>query len=444
MSENFNIRNINRQVGSTVKTWGSNRYNSGIAAPFNNVIDTSMDTIVTAIGSFIITKITDAIQTSITFKTGVRYSDQWMEEALYGILYQHNTIKKRGNLRLTNAGRFSDGSGLYYKLEDGIHNLKYRNYKIMLSIETNNGSSPTGRISESRTYIVSTYTKESEKFVNNFERDMIIYRNSLIKIKSDSPVVNVYRDGHEGDGYTYWMKGTAINKRRLNTVYLPIETKEKIVDTVNTFFASKERYKVHGIAWNLKILLYGKPGVGKDTITKMIASEWNRNLYYVTGGKSSRFIPEAISSDSDDVQHPLFLISDVDKYPYFINDTEVDLGESEGVNDKENRLEYKQAFGRMINALDGIMSGEGRIIIMTTNNIEKFSPVFLRPGRIDLLMEIGYVTPEVFRKYVKDFYQVILPENIKLKKNDLTVGTLQFDVLFRKLSAEEFIKQYVK
>ena len=32
-------------------------------------------------------------------------------------------------------------------------------------------------------------------------------------------------------------------------------------------------------------------------------------------------------------------------------------------------------------------------------------------------MEIGYVTPEVMRKYVWDFYHVELPMNIELNNN---------------------------
>ena len=57
---------------------------------------------------------------------------------------------------------------------------------------------------------------------------------------------------------------------------------------------------------------------GKDSIAKMIASEWNRRLYYVTGGNTGRFVPTALSSDNDDVVSPLFLVSDIDKYPFLI------------------------------------------------------------------------------------------------------------------------------
>ena len=180
---------------------------------------------------------------------------------------------------------------------------------------------------------------------------------------------------------------------------------------------------------------------GKDSIARMIASEWNRNLYYVTGGKNGTTIPDAITDSSDEINSPLFLISDIDKYPFLINEPDVNLQTETSKNDQ---MQYKRTFGNMINALDGVMSGEDRIIVMTTNHIEKFSDTFLRPGRIDLKMHVGYLTPDVFRRYVYDFYGRILPKDIKLRSNTLTVAELQRDVVFMELSAEEFIAKYTK
>lgn len=418
-----------------------NRIGRDVIQPLSDIADQNIQDVTTTVGSFIVRKLRGKFQRSITFTVGVRYSDNWMEEALYGILYTYNTIKKSSRLELSNNRNIADGSGMYYKLDDGTHNLKYRNYDILVCIQSNNPTTVSGRMLEpQRVYTIITYDLSPE-FVTQFEADMIEHRNSILKIKSDAPTVNVYQDLHESDGYTYWEKTVAINKRRLNTIYLPMETKKSIVNTINEFFASKEYYKKHGIAHNLKILLYGPPGTGKDSIAKMIASEWNRNMYYVTGGKDGKFIPNAITDNGDSVNFPMFLVSDIDKYPFLINEPEVDM---EKENGKDEQLRYKQSFGNMINALDGILSGEGRIIVMTTNHIEKFSPVILRPGRIDLQLEIGYVTPEVFRKYVWDFYHRELPVDIKLKSNKLTIASMQFDVVFLKLTADEFIKKHVK
>ena len=134
------------------------------------------------------------------------------------------------------------------------------------------------------------------------------------------------------------------------------------------------------------------------------------------------------------------LISDIDKYPFLISEPDIDMEDS---SLKEERIKQKQIFGSMINALDGILSGEDRIIIMTTNHIEKFADVLLRDGRVDLKEEIGYVTPDVFRKYCHDFYNYDLPKDIQLVDTELTIAKLQTDVVFRKLSCEEFIAKHV-
>lgn len=782
-----------------------------VVDPINQLVDQNITDVSTTIGNFIVRSVRGKFQRSITFQVGVNYYDKWMEEALYGILYKYNNIKKASRLEITNKKGMNDGSGMYYQLDDGAHNLKYRNYNILLAIQTSTPQS-MNRVTPIRTYTVITYDLNPE-FVTLFEKDMLRHRNALLDIKADSPTITVYQDYHESDGWTYWEKMLSVPKRKLSTIYLPSETKLKIVNTINEFFANKKYYRDHGIAHNLKILLYGPPGpqpvsikiptpdgmkrfgdlrigdkvfdrkghpttiteihqkgvqdvyevkflngrttrctidhlwkvfyrshgkwkedvvplahiinnsniikamndtilitgekrysvptnraaefnerylhldpyvmgiiitngcltdeyfrisqptdevplsiaktlnleverrsevdndysyifydhdrrrvktkdilgpygilynikspdrfipddflynsienrlallnglldgdgsiiertdrewispiirftttseklaeqfmwlcrslgidclsqpdyrekytsgyctnisiqidpnemyklfrvsykvdtsirvmnhyrdlkdklkwkkyhdkskivsvrklpeqeevmcikvdnpehlyltedfvvthnTGKDSIAKMVASEWNRNIYYITGGKDGRYIPNAITDDSETVNHPLLLISDIDKYPYLINEPEVNM-DKENTKD-ENMMRYKQLFGSMINSLDGILSAEDRIIIMTTNHIEKFSEVLIRPGRVDLKIEIGYVTPEVFRKYTYDFYKKELPKDIQLKDDKLTVAMLQEDIMFMKLTADEFISKYVK
>ena len=803
-----------KETLQTVKNSANARIGRTVIGPLNNIIDENITDITTTLGSFVVRSIRGKFQRSITFNIGANYSDGWMEEALYGILYKYNNIKGSSRLELSNKKGVNDGTGMYYKLADGTHNLKYRKYDILLCIQTVS-STTMSRISSQKVYTIITYDLSPE-FVYEFEKDMIIHRNALINIKANSPTVNVYQDYHESDGYTYWEQTLSINKRRLNTIYLPRETKQLIINTVNGFFASKEYYQKHGIAHNLKILLYGPPGpqpvstmiptpdgmkrmgdlkvgdivfdrtgapttvteihpkgvqdvyevgfldgrkarctidhlwtvhkyshgkwheevlplkhilidsiieegvdgtdiisgskrysipvngkaqfnerkvsvdpyvmgvliangcltdkylrvsqptpevpnkiaeicnfkveerssddkdysyifydqnhnristdeflkeypdligtmspyrkipndylfnsinnrmkllqglmdgdgsivfrndrewmspliryhstskelveqivwllhslgfrchinmdnrekytsrycadvaiaahpndipslftvsykhslaissmekfkclkqdnllkwnrdydrtrfisvkkldepeevmcikvdneehlyltedfvvthnTGKDSIAKMIASEWNRNIFYVTGGKDGKFIPNALTDTANDMVNPLFIVSDIDKYPFLINEPDMEMTDKDDAS-RDTSIRHKQLFGTMINALDGVLSGEGKIIIMTTNHIEKFSDTFLRPGRIDLKLEIGCVTEEVFRKYTKDFYNFELPENFKLKRKDITIGELQFDVVFLKMSIDEFINKYVK
>lgn len=51
-------------------------------------------------------------------------------------------------------------------------------------------------------------------------------------------------------------------------------------------------------------------------------------------------------------------------------------------------------FSGFLNALDGVASGEERIIFMTTNHVENLDPALIRPGRVDLIEKIDDATPE--------------------------------------------------
>ena len=42
----------------------------------------------------------------------------------------------------------------------------------------------------------------------------------------------------------------------------------------------------------------------------------------------------------------------------------------------------------MLNAIDGVASHEGRVLVMTTNHLEKLDAALIRPGRVD--MKIGF------------------------------------------------------
>lgn len=49
-------------------------------------------------------------------------------------------------------------------------------------------------------------------------------------------------------------------------------------------------------------------------------------------------------------------------------------------------------FSGFLNALDGVRSQEGRIIVMTTNFKERLDPALLRPGRVDQMYEISFAS----------------------------------------------------
>lgn len=62
-------------------------------------------------------------------------------------------------------------------------------------------------------------------------------------------------------------------------------------------------------------------------------------------------------------------------------------------------------FSGFLNALDGVASGEERIIFMTTNHPERLDPALIRPGRVDLAVLLDDATPEQAKKLFVHFYR---------------------------------------
>ena len=62
-------------------------------------------------------------------------------------------------------------------------------------------------------------------------------------------------------------------------------------------------------------------------------------------------------------------------------------------------------FSGFLNAIDGVRSQEGRIIIMTTNYKERLDPALLRPGRTDEAFEIKLASKFQIEKLCERFFK---------------------------------------
>ncbi len=62
-------------------------------------------------------------------------------------------------------------------------------------------------------------------------------------------------------------------------------------------------------------------------------------------------------------------------------------------------------FSGLLNSLDGVGSGEGRILFMTTNYPERLDPALIRPGRVDLKAYVGPCSDFQLVKLFQKFYQ---------------------------------------
>jgi hypothetical protein len=58
----------------------------------------------------------------------------------------------------------------------------------------------------------------------------------------------------------------------------------------------------------------------------------------------------------------------------------------------------------VLNALDGVAAGEGRLLFATTNHRERLDRALTRPGRIDKQIEIGFADRDQLRRLFLRFF----------------------------------------
>jgi len=83
---------------------------------------------------------------------------------------------------------------------------------------------------------------------------------------------------------------------------------------------------------------------------------------------------------------------------------DVDAAFNRRVQTSADGYQSSVTFSGFLNALDGVASGEERVIFMTTNHPERLDPALVRPGRVDFAVLVGDATPAQARKLYAKFY----------------------------------------
>ena len=66
----------------------------------------------------------------------------------------------------------------------------------------------------------------------------------------------------------------------------------------------------------------------------------------------------------------------------------------------------------ILNLWDGIRETSGRIMIISSNYYHKLDSALIRPGRIDITLELSYVSHETIKEMYKHFFEEQIDDNI--------------------------------
>ncbi len=159
------------------------------------------------------------------------------------------------------------------------------------------------------------------------------------------------------------------------------EVKQKLREAVEWPLQDPEAFAAVGIKPPKGIVLYGPPGCGKTLLAKAVATESNASFIAVKG-------PELISKWVGESERR---IRDIFKKARQVAPAIIFFDEFDSIS-KVRGTSLTDATERMVNQLltelDGIEELERVTVIAATNRIDLIDPALLRPGRLELKIEI--------------------------------------------------------
>lgn len=205
-----------------------------------------------------------------------------------------------------------------------------------------------------------------------------------------------------------WVKVVSRPSREIGTVILEKEKKHALLNDINEYLHPRTRrwYANHGIPYRRGYLFSGAPGTGKTSLTSALAGVFGLDIYVLSLLDPAMNESQLMRVMSEVPSRCIVLLEDVDA---------AGLGkrsDTSGSHVRKKRQQASQAapntvsdlissatgvpetnpsapasaisLSGLLNAIDGVASHEGRILIMTTNAPNALDKALVRPGRVDM------------------------------------------------------------
>ena len=232
------------------------------------------------------------------------------------------------------------------------------------------------------------------------------------KLFSNNPSKNWY-----GWKSSKWNHVQFEHPATFDTLAMETKKKEEIKKDLKKFREGKEYYAKIGKAWKRGYLLYGPPGTGKSTMIAAMANYLNYDVYDLE-----------LTTVKDNSELRSLLIETTNKSIIVIEDIDCSLDltgqrekkkEKDGDEEEKNPIEKKMkedgenkasqvTLSGLLNFIDGLWSACGgeRLIVFTTNYVDKLDPALIRRGRMDKHIEMSYCSFEAFKVLAKNYLDI--------------------------------------
>ncbi|OEL22787.1 AAA-ATPase ASD, mitochondrial [Dichanthelium oligosanthes] len=229
----------------------------------------------------------------------------------------------------------------------------------------------------------------------------------------DIMVKNRQRKLFSVDRHGRWIHLPFKHPMKFNKLAMDPAKKKEIMNDLDAFKNGKERYERVGKAWKRGYLLYGPPGTGKSTMIVAMANHLEYDVYTIelTSVKSNTDLQNLmieIKSKAiiviEDIDCSLDLTGARGEKKKRAEDNAGNDDEKKGASTASNAAEAdtsrsKVTLSGLLNVVDGLPSAcsEERIIVFTTNHLDKLDKALIRRGRMDKHIEMSSCCFEAFK-----------------------------------------------
>lgn len=269
----------------------------------------------------------------------------------------------------------------------------------------------------------------------------------------------------ESRGFSLWTEVSSRPKRDMSTVVLSKQEKDAILADINEYLhpSTPRWYASRGIPLRRGYLFHGPPGTGKTSFSFALAGVFGLDIYVISLQDPNMSEEDLAALFTKLPRRCIVLLEDIDSAGLKRDDVddvteerkEVQVNgftpdESEKVGEKKKSKKSKKteessdsdsdssssdsdrkrrrkkrsknntrkrrkdgkadatesiSLSGLLNAIDGVASHEGRVLIMTTNKPESLDAALVRPGRVDRQVAFENATSKQAEELLRRMYE---------------------------------------
>lgn len=201
--------------------------------------------------------------------------------------------------------------------------------------------------------------------------------------------------------------------------------KQDIISMLDKFIMANEQQKssFNGLGtYNLGFMFHGAPGTGKTTFVKAIANYLKRDVIIVDMRLIKTIHDMKRLFNHKSIKSSIYYLDEIDCIPGILSrfqehkqsdkDGSITLSQTRSqllvqiaqssnpeaisaikdelkkIDSQIEKINERIGLETLLTILDGVEEMRGRVIIASTNMIDKLDPALLRPGRFDFIMEL--------------------------------------------------------